>query len=191
MKNGVFSQVNRTQAKTAGQRHGTANVLIINIDADATRLILKILARKAIVGNLARDQKNALDMLEKGDYDLVFTSERVPKRCGVQTTDCNISTGRAGTGMELVRRIKTNMPELPVIMIGQSNPTNQPIPKDETSAAIQATAAKASEAVRQGCFDFMVKPLDDENPQQQQPPASEAESLTRNSSEDASQEPRI
>jgi len=164
IKNGVFSQVNRTQAKTADQkqqRHDTASVLIINTDADTTRLILKILARKAIVGNLARDQKSVLDMLDKGDYNLVFASERVPKHCGARTAESNVANGRQGSGIELVRRIKTNMPELPVIMIGQNNSTNQPIPKGETSAAIQATAAKATEAVRQGCFDFMVKPLDD------------------------------
>jgi len=154
-----------TQTKAVDQkqqRNSTGNVLLINTDTDVTRLILKILARKAIVGNLARDQKSALNMLEKGDYDLVFTSRHVPKRCGAQTTNRNIADSQADTTMKLVKTIKTNMPELPVIMIAEGNCADQTIAKNTAFAAIQITAATAAQAVRQGCYDFIVKPLDDE-----------------------------
>jgi DNA-binding NtrC family response regulator len=93
--------------------------------------MLEILACKGIRGHLANDEKTALDLLDKGSYDLVFAGERVPKRAPTKGRGDKIRSGvrKASqrdttstlpeSGFELLRKIRANSPELPVIMMGQ------------------------------------------------------------------------
>ncbi len=115
------------------QKRETANVLIVDNDTSSARLILEILARKGIYANLAGDRKTAVDFLGHGDYDLVFLSTQ-PQ-----------------TGFELLRDIRSNSPELPVIMLSEA--PSREIPDQ------QQTLETAVKAVKAGCCDFLIKPL--------------------------------
>jgi len=121
-----------------------ANVLIADNDSELARFMLEILARKGIRGHLANDKESAIDFINKGSCDLVFTGDRINLRA-------NLSS-RPQDGFELLEKIKANWPELPVIMITKAknrSPQNQ-----------QLTIETAVRAIRQGCCDFLIKPLD-------------------------------
>lgn len=121
------------------------NVLVIDDDAQTIRLILEILARKGIHANLAGDKKTALEFLDKGNYDLVFTGEKI--NTSGSTSD------QLSDGFELLRKIRTDSPELPVIMIAKNE---SPITDS------QKIVSAAVGAIRAGFSDFLTKPLDRE-----------------------------
>jgi len=128
--------VTKTEIDTTShisQEKETANVLIVDNDTASARLILEILARKGIYANLAGDRKTAVDFLGHGDYDLVFLSTQ-PQ-----------------TGFELLRDIKANSPELPVIMLSEAPSSEIPDQQQSLETAIKA--------VKAGCCDFLIKPL--------------------------------
>ena len=128
----------------AGKQEDIANVLIADNDSELARFMLEILARKGIRGYLANDKDSAIDFINKGSCDLVFTGDRINRRENL--------SGRPQDGFELLEKIKANWPELPVIMITKAknrSPQNQ-----------QRTIETAVRAVRQGCCDFLIKPLD-------------------------------
>ncbi len=117
----------------ASPKNQAANVLIIDNDPASARLILEILARRGIYANLAGDKKDVADFLEKGDYDLVFLSA-APQ-----------------TGFEILKGIKANSPELPVIMLTETRGAEI---QDQ-----QQSIETAVKAINAGCCDFLVKPL--------------------------------
>ena len=121
-----------------------ANVLIVGDDAEPTRFMLGILAQKGIRGIIANDKKSALDFIEKASCDLIFTSDKIG-----QGAD---STSRSQEGFELLEKIRANWPELPVVMIADAE--NRRMQNE------QQTIETAVRAVRGGCCDFLVKPLD-------------------------------
>ncbi|MEA3226654.1 MAG: sigma-54 dependent transcriptional regulator, partial [Planctomycetota bacterium] len=121
-----------------------ANVLIADNDPEVARLMLEILARKGIRGHLVGDKDSALDFIGKGSCDFVFTSETINPQAG--------RAGRARDGFELLEKIGTNWPELPVVMIADAAK-----PSSQTQRQI---AAKAVRAVRCGCCDFLIRPPD-------------------------------
>ncbi|MHA2404274.1 MAG: hypothetical protein ACXADH_14850, partial [Candidatus Kariarchaeaceae archaeon] len=51
-----------------------ANVLIVDNDSEFVRFMLELLAHKGIRGHLASDKNSAIDFINKGSCDLVFTS---------------------------------------------------------------------------------------------------------------------
>lgn len=102
------------------------NVLLVEAEAATTRLLLEVLAARGIRGTVARDLKTADERFEQGRWDLVIADLDVP-----------------GTGLEIVRRIKSRDPELPVVML-----------------AAQPPVATTVRAMREGCEDFLVKPLE-------------------------------
>jgi len=114
-----------------------ANVLIADNDPELARFMLEILARKGIRGHLANDKDSAIDFLNKGSCDLVFTGDRIS---GSQDA------------FELLEKIKANWPELPVVMITKA--------KSRSTQNQQRTIETAVRAVRRGCCDFLVWPLD-------------------------------
>jgi DNA-binding NtrC family response regulator len=120
-----------------------ANVLIVGGDAGMARVLLEILARKGIRGHLADNKKTAFHYLEKNSYDLIFTrdiiSQDIDRSCGQQD------------GFELLALIRANSPELPVVMIAKAQ--NERIQQNRT-------VETAVSAIKQGCCDFLIEPLD-------------------------------
>ena len=133
--------------KQGRQRGRIANVLIVDNDPQFARFMLEILARRGIHANLANDKKAAVDFLDKCCYDLVFTDAQISR--------CSDLSGRPHDGFELLEKIKVNSPELPVIMIVDSG-----YAKSYTLNAMRCTLSTAVKAIRAGCCDFLIKPLD-------------------------------
>jgi DNA-binding NtrC family response regulator len=150
-----------------------ANVLIVDDDCETARLVLGILARKGIRGHLAKDEKTALDFLDKASFDLVFAAEQVPKRAdhsGADKTTATASTlsSSARSRPSLIRHIRENSPELPVIMMGQALPaksantrkTVRRPPEKRQQKPLRQKILSAVQAIHQGCCDFLPKPLE-------------------------------
>jgi DNA-binding NtrC family response regulator len=133
------TEIETYNAKRSGQKAGTANVLIVDGDSGSVRLILEILARKGICANLANDKKTAVEFLDKNDCDLVFTSADID---------------RPDDGFELLRAIKRNSPELPVIMLWspatewKQPRSTQGSPRKNISSELSVPALSPSAALR-------------------------------------------
>jgi DNA-binding NtrC family response regulator len=150
-------------------------VLIVDDEPQAAGLMLRTLAQKGIRGIIADSAEAAIDSLDKVDYDLVFTSDRICQRPGLAPKPQN--------AFDLLHRIKDAAPEMPVIMMADSCRQDAPapicsIPQGKTRRAptpthwtqshrgradwcgVQQIAEAAVKAVRAGCCDFLVKPLD-------------------------------
>ena len=163
----VKTEINNV--KRVHQTGRIANVLIVDNDPQFVRFMLEILARKGICGIIANDKKTAIDLLDKGNYDLVFTSDKINPRPDLSS--------QPQSGFELLRKIRANSPEMPVIMIADSayakrhtmTPLEtQPVrdrPRRMESLTLNAmrnTLSTAVKAIRAGCCDFLIKPLDSE-----------------------------
>ncbi|MCX5633256.1 MAG: sigma-54 dependent transcriptional regulator [Phycisphaerae bacterium] len=120
-------------------RSFVANVLVVDNDKESTRFILEILARKGIRGTVAGSEKTVVDFLDKNNYDLVFSVTKI---------------NQSEDDFKLVREIKVNSPEMPVIMICDTQ--NQ---KSQNQQQLLDIAVKA---VNAGCCNFLIKPLDRE-----------------------------
>jgi len=134
-----------TQGGAAGQRQFgrvkgmfdspvTQNVLIIDDDPKVAGVLLKLLAGKGIRGTVARERKSGLKFIEDGNWDLVFLGQVAGQPADLM----------ARANLKVLREIRANQPELPVIMLSE---------KDSVSLAVNA--------VRAGCADFVVKPLEE------------------------------
>jgi two-component system response regulator HydG len=137
--------VNRTVAESKDQmqrRSGDSTVLIVDDEPQTIRLMLEILARKGMVAHLATDRRAALEALDANRCDLAFISVPLAHASG------------SSNPLELIRDIQANQPDLPIIAMApsaqQARP-GEPVPSD-TQAAVQA--------IRAGCRDFLLKPLD-------------------------------
>jgi len=130
----------RTREVSSNESQNTspiANVLIVDDDQESTRFILEILARKGIHGTVAANKKTVVDFLDKNYYDLAFSVTQVDQ---------------PEEGFKLVRQIKLNSPEMPVIMIGNTQKQ-----KTQNQQQILDIVVKAINA---GCSNFLIKPLD-------------------------------
>ncbi len=125
-----------------GKEEDIANVLIVDSDPEVARLILEILARKGIRGHLVDDKGSAIDFIDKGSCDLVFTGETIDPRSD--------RASRREDGFGLLEKIVVNWPELPVVMIADAVKAG--------SQGQRQIAAKAVRAVRCGCCDFLIRP---------------------------------
>ena len=121
-----------------------ANVLIADDDSELARFMLEILARKGLRGHLANDKDSAISFISKGSCDLVFTSDIISRRTNL--------SGRLQDGFELLEKIRANWPELPVIMMTKARVLSQ--------KKLQLHIEMSVKAIRRGCSDFLVKPLD-------------------------------
>jgi DNA-binding NtrC family response regulator len=113
----------------------SANVLIIGSDKESVRFILEILARKGIGGTVVENKRNIVDFLNENNYALIFDI--------TQINQCE-------DDFRLIREIKVNSPEMPVIMVCDNE-------KQQNQQQLLDAAVKA---VNIGCGDFLVKPLD-------------------------------
>ena len=132
-----MSKTESSSTKDVQCRNQPANVLIVDDDQQSIRFLLEIFARKSIRGTIASDRKNAVNLLDRNDYDLVL---------GV------IQSDKPKDGFELVHEIKKNSPDLPVIMMYEFQEQ-----KAQNCQQILDIAVKAIDA---GCCNFLSKPLD-------------------------------
>jgi DNA-binding NtrC family response regulator len=139
------SNINQDQRQRNSRN--IANVLIVDNDPELVRFMLEILAGKGILGHLAGDKKEAMDFLEKNSCDLVFTSNRI--------SVCSTRRSQAQDGFELLQKIRENSPELPVFMIAE-------VQKQKEQKSAEALIETAVNAIRMGCNDFLIKPLNRE-----------------------------
>jgi len=135
----------------------TANVLIVDNDPKTIRFMLEILAGKGIGANLADDQKAAIDFLEKNNCDLVFVNEKLSLSTEISNFKFQISNF-------LINKVRSNSPELPVIMIAEppaSLVTRQTMDDRRwTTDVLRLVAQTAVKAICMGCCNFLIKPLD-------------------------------
>ncbi len=115
----------------------TSHVLVVDTDQQAVGALLGILARKGIRGTVAETQKEALEFLDKNECGLVFKG---------------FSVERPQEGFDLIDAIKSNYPELPMVMMGRINETQTQNPQRILDIAVQSIHA--------GCRHFLVKPFD-------------------------------
>jgi len=102
------------------------NVLVVAKDPSTTRTVLAALASRGVRGVLARDPAQAESRLADGAaWDLVLCELAVP-----------------GGGLEVVRRVRQNQPELPVVLLAEG--------------CDRATTVRAMQA---GCTDVLPLPL--------------------------------
>jgi DNA-binding NtrC family response regulator len=126
------------------KQEGIPNILIADDDSELARFMLEILARKGLRGHLANDKESAIKFISKGSCDLVFISDIISRQTNL--------SGRLQDGFELLGKIRANWPELPVIMM-----TNAKVPGKKKQ---QRNIEMAVKAIRRGCSEFLVKPLD-------------------------------
>jgi len=105
----------------------TKRALIVDDEPDIRELLEITLGRMDIETKAARDVRSATDLLAEHEFDLCLTDMHLPD----------------GDGIELVRRINTDHPGLPVAVI--------------TAYGNMDTAIAALKA---GAFDFVQKPVD-------------------------------
>ncbi|MFC1781528.1 sigma-54-dependent transcriptional regulator [Planctomycetota bacterium] len=151
MKNNTNSKKRKTMPQTANtkqcnisfERENVANVLIVDDDPEIMRFMLEILARKGIRGHLVNDKESAMNFLDKGSCDLVISSDRINKRSN------NIGYE---DGIELVKKIRSDWPEMPIILMADNSSQNMRKQQQITDRAVSA--------IRHGCCDFLLKPLE-------------------------------
>ena len=126
------------------KREDIANVLIADNDPELAQFMLKILARKGIRGHLVDNIESALAFIEKGHCDFLFTGDVIDPQTSTST--------RSYDGFQLLMTVKSHWPELPVVMITQ---TQQPGLQN-----LKKVVESAVKAVHRGCCDFLIRPLD-------------------------------
>ena len=117
-------------------KNSQSHVLIIDDDQASIRVLLGVLARKEIRGTVASTKKEALEFLDANHVDLVFSV---------------IEIERPADGFKLAQAIKSNAPELPIIMMGQAV-----FPENQNTQGLLDVTVKCIDA---GCRHFLIKPL--------------------------------
>jgi two-component system, NtrC family, response regulator AtoC len=102
-------------------------VLIADDEANLRRVLSAQLARDGFEVHAVEDGEAALEVLAEHHIDLVITDLRMPRL----------------DGMELLKRIVADYPDLPVVMI-----------------TAHGTVDTAVEALKRGAFDYVTKPFD-------------------------------
>ncbi len=103
------------------------NVLIATVENATTRTTLKVLAEMGIRGAIVASMDLAMKKADSSDWDLIMV---------------DLDLGHSDA-LELLRRVKRDRPELPVLVISQDVSVEQIV-----------------SFTRAGCADFLVKPLD-------------------------------
>lgn len=136
--------MNKCEIDNMDNQEDISNVLIVDSDTESARRILEVLARKGIRGHLTPDKSRANDFIGKNRCDLVFLSDCISEH--------SETSGHSHDNFELLEALKKSQPELPVVMM-----TRNVEQKQNSLCRIIDTTVKA---VRRGCCDFVVKPLD-------------------------------
>jgi len=125
------------------EHNNLANILIVDRNIKSNRLILELSAKKGIHVNIANNTKIALDMLEKDDHHLIFINDSINQQ--------NENQNNHKISFELLRKIRTSSPEMPIVMVASLENNHQ-----------QENIETAVKAVQAGCIDFITKPLQKE-----------------------------
>jgi len=104
-------------------------VLIVDDEKNYPPILSAVLEEEGFETLTANSGHEALDILKHSDVDLVLTDMKMP----------------AMDGIELLEHIKTEDPELPVIMM-----------------TAHGTVEKAVEAMQKGAYSYVLKPFDNE-----------------------------
>ena len=141
-----------TDKKNANAEHEQTNVLIVDQDPEAARCLLEILARRGIGARLATCRRTALDILGKGRCDLAFVASSAGE------------TSNRDDGFDTLRAIRTAAPEMPTVMVAVP-PDNDVWSGAKRTATddrdpLRRSAELSVRAMRSGCCDFLLKPLD-------------------------------
>ncbi|HHP7234756.1 MAG TPA: sigma-54-dependent transcriptional regulator [Desulfobacterales bacterium] len=104
-------------------------ILIVDDEKNYPRILGAVLEEEGFEIQTANSGKEALEILEASDVDLVLTDMKMPSMDGI----------------ELLEKIKTKDPELPVIMM-----------------TAYGTVDKAVEAMQKGAYSYILKPFDNE-----------------------------
>jgi DNA-binding NtrC family response regulator len=102
------------------------NVLLYSVDAALVRGVLEVLAQRGIRGTVVARAAEVREKLEARPWDLVIAD----------------AAGAGEEALGLLREVKAQSPELPVVMLGG-----------------EADVRTAVQAVRAGCEDYLVKPV--------------------------------
>jgi len=124
------------------QRSSSATVLIVEDEPATIRLMLEVLARKGIGAQVASDGRAAIEALDRGNCDLAFVSTQLDR-----------GTGQPNH-LELIDGIRSRAPEMPVIVMARSHE------ESDEADLLQCGTQAAVRAIRAGCRDFLLKPLD-------------------------------
>lgn len=112
------------------------HILIVDDEQEAIRILLEVLARRDIRGSVVGTRKEAIEVMEKNEIDLVF---------------CTVRTEQPAEGFQLVEQIKSNSPDLPVIMMGRQSSSN--------AHHAQALVDVSVQSIHAGCYHFLLKPF--------------------------------
>ncbi|MFC1680183.1 sigma-54-dependent transcriptional regulator [Pseudomonadota bacterium] len=104
----------------------TPNVLVVDDEPDIRELLSLTLERMELGCDTAESLEQATDLLTSRSFDLCLTDMRLPD----------------GNGIELVRQIQENYPDIPVAVI-----------------TAYGNVDSAVEALKAGAFDFVSKPV--------------------------------
>ncbi len=136
--------MSKCEIENMDMQEDISNVLIVDNDTESARHILEVLARKGIRGHLVSNKSHANDFIVKSRCDLVFLSDSISGQSEM--------LNNSQDGFELLEAIKKNQPELPIIMMSTD--------VDEKRSSKWRIIDTAVMAVRRGCCEFVVKPLD-------------------------------
>jgi signal transduction histidine kinase len=106
---------------------GAGSVIVVDDDADALKITSLVLNKKGYSTSPCGSAGEALDVMQKNSIDVVLTDIMMPKMSGI----------------ELLERIHSIDPDVPVILITGF-----------------ADLDKAIEAIKKGAFDFITKPYE-------------------------------
>jgi len=137
------------------QRNEAGNVLIVASEPELVRFLLETLARKGLLGTVARDQKTAVSLLEKEVYALAFVSSKTPVHSSGSSQPKN--------SLGLLGKIRTISPQTQVVMIadaGPPGPQDSGPPRPRQRKIYQTLIETAVSAIRAGCYDFLVNPFE-------------------------------
>ena len=138
-----MTEINPPNARPNIQPDQHSNVLLTSQAPDLVRLVLETLARKGIQGIVAGNAEAALDFLDKNDCGLVLLDNSITRQDGLPA--------QKGDVFELLAKIKTGWPELPVVMVAGDN--------SHKTNARQQIIETAVKAIRAGCCDFLTQPV--------------------------------
>jgi len=119
--------------KDSAAAQTVSNVLVVTDHSPSAQCILKLLAGKGIRAILARSVKIASESLEKDYCNMVFIG-------------CDATAQNREQALKLLKIIKKQNPEMPVVMFATDEPEDRNYGRMITLA---------SQAVRMGCYDFL------------------------------------